>query len=213
MKFFFDTEFTGLQKNTDLISIGIIDYTGEHAFYAEFTDYDITKVSYWVRENVIQKLVLFDKADNYYEYTNDAAQYFDIATNKIDELCLVRGDRRFIRDKLEYWLKSLIDINGGETVQMISDVSHYDFVLFADLFGGAFGLPEWISPACYDINQDIARKYKISPHNAFEMSRASIVKNIYDNPTIHNSLNDAIIIGYIYHVCNWKSHYHMSGSW
>ena len=41
MKLYFDTEFTGLHKNTTLISVGLIAEDGQE-FYAEFTDYDIT---------------------------------------------------------------------------------------------------------------------------------------------------------------------------
>ena len=36
--YFFDTEFTGLRKDTTLISIGIVSDTGDR-FYAELTDY------------------------------------------------------------------------------------------------------------------------------------------------------------------------------
>ena len=39
MKVYFDTEFTGLKKDTTLVSIGLISETHK-AFYAEFTDYD-----------------------------------------------------------------------------------------------------------------------------------------------------------------------------
>lgn len=39
MNIFFDTEFTGLHKNTTLISIGCVDENGR-TFYAELTDYD-----------------------------------------------------------------------------------------------------------------------------------------------------------------------------
>ena len=39
MKIFFDTEFTGLHKNTTIISIGMIAENGKK-FYAESTDYD-----------------------------------------------------------------------------------------------------------------------------------------------------------------------------
>ena len=39
MKVWFDTEFTGLHKNTTLISIGLVTENGK-TFYAEFTDYD-----------------------------------------------------------------------------------------------------------------------------------------------------------------------------
>ena len=41
MNIFFDTEFTGLQKDTDLISIGLISENND-VFYAEITDYDKT---------------------------------------------------------------------------------------------------------------------------------------------------------------------------
>jgi hypothetical protein len=54
MKIFFDTEFTGLHKNTTLISIGLVAETGE-SFYAEFTDYDKSQVNDWIKENVISK--------------------------------------------------------------------------------------------------------------------------------------------------------------
>lgn len=37
MIIFFDTEFTGLHKDTTLISIGLVSETGEK-FYAEFDD-------------------------------------------------------------------------------------------------------------------------------------------------------------------------------
>ena len=39
MKVFFDTEFTGLHRNTTLISIGLVSEDGR-TFYAEFNDYD-----------------------------------------------------------------------------------------------------------------------------------------------------------------------------
>ena len=38
-KIFLDTEFTGLHKNTTLISLGLVSECGK-TFYAEFTDYD-----------------------------------------------------------------------------------------------------------------------------------------------------------------------------
>lgn len=54
MKVFFDTEFTGLHKNTTLISLGCVDENGR-TFYAEFTDYDKSQVDDWINENVIKK--------------------------------------------------------------------------------------------------------------------------------------------------------------
>ena len=57
IKLYFDTEFTGLRKDTDLISIGIVDPLYNRYFYAEFTDYDRTKVDCWIKENVIDNLL------------------------------------------------------------------------------------------------------------------------------------------------------------
>ncbi len=65
-KIFFDTEFTGLHKNTTLISIGCVADSGE-TFYAELTDYDKSQLNDWIKENVISGLSL---------QTMDADSYF-----------------------------------------------------------------------------------------------------------------------------------------
>jgi hypothetical protein len=52
---FFDTEFTGLHKDTTLISIGCISEYDD-TFYAELTDYDDSQVDEWIRDNVIANL-------------------------------------------------------------------------------------------------------------------------------------------------------------
>ena len=38
MRIFFDTEFTGLTPDAKLISIGLVDESGSHEFYAELSD-------------------------------------------------------------------------------------------------------------------------------------------------------------------------------
>ena len=43
MKIFFDTEFTGLHKNTTLVSIGMVAENG-HTFYAELNDYNHNQI-------------------------------------------------------------------------------------------------------------------------------------------------------------------------
>lgn len=55
MKIFFDTEFTGLYQNTNLISIGITAENGQE-FYAEIEDFDKKYISQWIKENVISNL-------------------------------------------------------------------------------------------------------------------------------------------------------------
>ena len=58
IKVFLDTEFTGLHKNTTLISLGITSEFGD-SFYAEFTDYDRESIENdkWIQYNVINNLV------------------------------------------------------------------------------------------------------------------------------------------------------------
>jgi len=65
MRIFFDTKFTGLHKNTTLISIGIVAEDG-NTFYAELTDYDNNQIDNGIQYNVIDNLII-DKseANNY----------------------------------------------------------------------------------------------------------------------------------------------------
>lgn len=54
---FFDTEFTDLVVDPQLISIGMIDETGERTFYAELSDtYRLDDVGYFAREAVLPQL-------------------------------------------------------------------------------------------------------------------------------------------------------------
>ena len=54
---YFDCEFTGLQKETDLISIGLVDAEGK-TFYAEFTDYrkELIQDKDWFEEHIFNNL-------------------------------------------------------------------------------------------------------------------------------------------------------------
>lgn len=55
MKFFFDTEFIEDGKTIDLVSIGIVCDDGGR-FYAESSEFDASKASPWVVENVLKHL-------------------------------------------------------------------------------------------------------------------------------------------------------------
>ena len=54
---FFDSEFTGLRKDTTLISLGIVADKGKK-FYAEFTDFNWDYVDDWIQKNVLDNLIL-----------------------------------------------------------------------------------------------------------------------------------------------------------
>ena len=213
MNLYFDTEFTGLRKNTTLISIGIVS-DDDKKFYAEFCDYNFTYCDKWIKENVIDNLILpnvkqseeLEKVYREWEgegYTvikhgNSDTFYgrhglmFERHNDCITE---VLGCKSMIADALKRWL---IQFN---SVQFVSDVCHYDFVLLIDLFGTAFDLPENVNPACVDINQEIARHYGISAAEAFDKSREEIVLELCGEPVAgkkHNSLYDAEVIRAIY---------------
>lgn len=189
MKIFFDTEFTGLHKNTTLISIGMVDENGR-TFYAEFSDYDKSQCDNWIKENVIYNLKFIKSAQLEY--------FVNIHKNSWE----VYGDKEYIRGVLKDWLSKY------DNVQLVSDCCHYDMVLFIDIFGDAFCLPDKVNPACHDINQDIAKHFNISEKEAFDLSREGIIETYnekikewwpeYEIKDIegdkHNSLYDAKVI-------------------
>lgn len=187
MNIYFDCEFTGLRKNTTLISLGLVS-DDDKKFYAEFTDYNQVQCDQWIQENVIDKLIVSDPVSDVAKcilYDKDATY--------------VNGTTSEIREKLEEFLSQY------DNVQLVSDVCHYDMVLFIDIFGTAFKLPSNVSPSCHDINQDIALYYGISEKEAFDKSRISIINKItvmVDFPipekNQHNALFDAMAIKDIY---------------
>jgi hypothetical protein len=105
------------------------------------------------------------------------------------EIC---GTKESIKIFLKGWLSKY------DKVQLISDVCHYDMVLFIDLFGTAFDLPKNVSPVCHDLNQDIATHYTCGDdYAAFDLSREQLLGFGVDGDK-HNSLYDAKVIKYLY---------------
>lgn len=176
MNIYFDTEFTGLHKDTTLISIGCIDENGR-TFYAEFTDYNKKQCDDWIKENVIAHLTLSNNQD------------IDISD---DDNWTVSGTKTFIKKAFTEWLEDYQDI------QFISDVCHYDMVLLIDIFGvTAFDMPDNICAACHDINQDIADYLNISEREAFDYTREDLLDEPIEGDK-HNSLFDAKVIKAIF---------------
>lgn len=174
MNVYFDMEFTGLKKDTTIISVGMIAENGEK-FYGEIVDYDHSQLDEWLIKNVITNLWSVTKTIE----ECSSVEYFYV------------GTKNQIADYLKKWLSQF------EDVQFVSDVCHYDMVLLIDLFGGAFDLPSNVSPACHDINQDIARCLNISDRKAFDVNRECFL-GICDSEGKHNALHDAEIIKKIY---------------
>ncbi len=195
MKIYFDTEFTGLHKNTTLISLGCVAEDGK-TFYAEFDDYAKEQCNDWIQENVIKNLNIHGKkTDKWAHYIPVSSSGFSVSVKANGYSLYMSGNKVEVKVEFICWLSQF------ESVQFVSDVSHYDFVLLIDLFGTAFDLPENVSASCHDINQDIARHYGISEREAFDKSREEIVSESSDNSIPrdkHNALYDAKVIKAIY---------------
>jgi hypothetical protein len=129
MKVFFDFEFTGLCQHTTPISLGMIAENGE-AFYAEFTDYDRSQVNEWIQENVIANL-LYDDVDPEPKFIDVLEHY---------------GTKESTAKLLRQWLDDF-----DEQVEVWGDCLAYDWVLFCELFGGAFNIPSCVYYVPFDI--------------------------------------------------------------
>lgn len=123
MRIFLDTEFTGLHQRTTLISLGLAAENGE-AFYAELTDYDPKQVDDWVRENVLP--FLSDNLPN-------------AETAPAGPVLLCQGNTAEVARALRRWL---LRFGGKDSVEIWADVLAWDWVLFCELLGGTFSLPE-----------------------------------------------------------------------
>lgn len=186
MKIFFDTEFTGLHKNTTLISIGLIDENGR-TFYAEFNDYNRSQVGDWIQENVIDNL----KFNHYTTYLGP------VDNESCNQHLVMKGSKQEVVGILKEWLEKY------DQVQLVSDVCHYDMVLFIDLFGSAMDLPKNICPVCHDICQDITQNWlMLEDWQAFNEDRERILQGfgIKIPGNKHNALYDAVVIKNIWEI-------------
>ena len=132
MNLFLDTEFTGLHQQATLISLALVAENGR-AFYAEFTDYDASQCDDWVQQHVLAHTRWLREPDP----TPGRWQEYALT------LCL--GDRAGVRLAVEDWLGQF------NRLEIWADCPAWDWVLFCELFGGAFGLPEHIYYLPFDL--------------------------------------------------------------
>jgi hypothetical protein len=162
MRVFFDTEFTGLHQHTTLISIGMVAEDGRE-FYGVCDDYDKEQVDNWIQQNVINHLAL----------PNPISPDFCLGTN------------RGVADAVAYFLKRY------DRVEMWSDCLAYDWVLFCEMFGGAFQIPNNVYYIPFDvctlfkaqdidpdINRELFAGVDGDKHNALHDAR--VIKACYD---------------------------------
>ena len=164
---FYDCEYTGLHQNTTLISIGLISEYG-NTFYAELTDYDKSQVNDWIQTNVINNLTLknWDIGKDY---------------NPHSENVTFVGNMIGLSVVLSHWFEQF------EEVEIWSDCLSYDWVLFCQIWGGAFNIPSNIFYMPFDLTTLFKIK-NIDP----DISREEFADVDINNK--HNALHDAIVI-------------------
>lgn len=184
IKVYFDCEFTGLTKNCDLISIGLVSETGK-GFYTEFMDYDKSKINDldWMNSNVINNLFLNDYEEDFRVITTDKAY----------SIFFKRNNTFWIKEALLEWFYTLkrTELKKNE-IQLYSDCSHFDFVLFLSLFGSALELPEFISPVCHDINLNIANYLNIPEAEAFDINRNGLANSFSFRDRLVENLKEVL---------------------
>ena len=244
IKLFVDFEFTSLSPDAQPISVGIVcenkafitpvkdetqddiisnfcvgsfrqDFSGK-SFYAEFTDFDISRCDDWVKENVVSKLHVgrrFNKPNR--------------CINTYNWEC--SGNIESSKFLLNEWLKQFSDYK----VQFVVDCGTWDWYWLLQLLAeweqkedemngfkcycptcGAKGKPFFeiglpklhsnVSPVPMDLNDLIAFKRGISVSEAFDLNREFIAgAKIGDAATEkHNALWDAKVIKAIYEQLN-----------
>jgi len=185
-KLFLDTEFTGLHQATTLISLGIISECGK-TFYAEFTDYDRTQLNDWLEENIIPNtwVAVHEPITSMGEVVGDS-RWADVH---------VFGSSDYIKPFLEKWLSQF------EKIVIWSDCLAYDWVLFNQIWGHAFSIPENIYYIAMDIctvfemnniDPDISRE-EYCEIETFREEKTKVLYNDFKSVK-HNALWDAFII-------------------
>lgn len=167
-KIFFDTEFTGLHQKTMLISIGLISENGR-TFYAETWGYDTTQIDDWLNQNVIAHLRFNGITDS------------DPVLDKKHHA--MKGSARQVSAKLAEWISQF------DTCEMWSDCLAYDWVLFCNLFGGAFDIPKNV----YYIPFDLATLLKVKGVDP-DVNREEYAELEAGGALKHNALWDAEVI-------------------
>lgn len=138
---YYDSEFTRLHRNGQLISVAFVSETG-NIFYAEFNDYMELypePLDVWIQENVIANLI-FNNLES-------------ISISNSDQMTknthvFMKGNREEVRKELLTWIHIEVTSNGYDKAQIYSDCYAYDWMLFNDLIcedGLALNLPDFIN--------------------------------------------------------------------
>lgn len=200
-RIYYDSEFTGLHRNSTFISIAFISESGNY-FYAEFNDYDKTQVNDWIQNNVINNLIHppGDIVDfSYLVKSISPNSHGSIKQYNIEMV----GNSCDIRNELYKWIKTESDILSTDQVQIYTDCYAYDWILLVDLLSNdelssAQGMPDFINYIPIDLSTALWSRGidpDISREEFAEVSTNSDdIDIIYPiTSTKHNSLFDALV--------------------
>lgn len=186
----YDAEFTGLHKDTTLISLGFV--SDNAYFYAEFADYDKSQVDDWLENNIINNLLFNDK-ESFVSHMGGEAYSV-----------LMKGNRYEIASELLSWL-SYQSKSHNSQIHILTDCYAYDWVLLNDLisdYGNALNIPDFVNYIPIDlstamfvrnIDPDINRESIISNDEVLSLLKDSKLFTYLGNAK-HNSLWDAFIV-------------------
>lgn len=169
-KIFFDTEFTGLRQNTTLISLALCADDGRE-FYAEFSDFDQSQCDAWIEKNVLP-LTRWVADPQVVPFEGNEAHV---------RLCY--GNSEMVRQALLSWLSVYDD------VEIWADCLAWDWVLFCELFGGAFELPKQIFYMPFDLVTLFRCKNLDADTSRLEFAKRHQAHR--GNEQLHNALFDA----------------------
>lgn len=196
VKIYYDAEFTGLHRDTTLISVGFVSQSGAY-FYAEFNDYDANQIDEWLQTNIIDNLVFKDKDQHHLvkEFYSGSRSHMNV---------MMKNDTATIKSELLSWLRHEYESYDNVKLQFYTDCYAYDWVMLMNLIcedGKALNIPEFIDYIPMDlsttmfikgIDPDINREEYAGQYICDKLRSEFPFKDMGENAK-HNSLWDATI--------------------
>jgi len=178
MNLYYDSEFTGLHQASTLISLAFVADDGR-AFYAEFSDYNREQCDDWIQENVLNHTRWLQTTDA------KTGQW------KEGSLTCSHGNSEHNRQALTTWLARY------QQIDIWADCLAWDWVLFCQLFGGAFQIPKQIFYMPFDLVTLFKAHNQNPDTNRIDFSR--LPQKTSCSEQRHNALYDAKVLQACYH--------------
>lgn len=206
---YYDSEFTRLHRNGQLISVAFVSETG-NIFYAEFNDYaelDPEPLDDWIQENVITNLLFNDL---------EVADMLIPDQMSKNAAVFMKGNKKEIWKKLFAWMYVEVTSHGYNKAQIYSDCYTYDWMLFNDLIcedGPVLNFPDFINYNPIDlysylqingIDPDISREELVN----FDEDKMEVINRLLNliapgkEISKHSSIFDALVIKTIFEAIN-----------